>query len=230
MEFGTGDTGTPRTAGAGAADTVLRQLGAAKNGQTFFQRGLCGSDENLAGAVVTDMTGQHSGVDAFNTGETVFLHDVRQRSGAAEVGGTVVVFAHDERNAGGTLGLAVIFVDAIVADHGVGHNDGLIGIGRIGHDFLIADHRGVEDELADALTGTAEAVAEEFAAVFQNEFSVKSSSHLLLLLPIIQYAPSRTSVCSRGRKKRLSDCFQTAEKPKRYTKKGTETAWPLFMI
>jgi hypothetical protein len=46
-------------------------------------------------------------------------------------------------------GFDVFGVGADVADMGKREGDDLAGIGRVGHDFLIAGHRGVEADLAD---------------------------------------------------------------------------------
>ena len=54
-------------------------------------------------------------------------------------------------------GLDVLVVDADIADMGKGEGDDLPGIGRIGEDFLIAGHRGIEADFAHRLTDGAKA-------------------------------------------------------------------------
>ena len=44
-------------------------------------------------------------------------------------------------------GFKVMLADAIIADEGIGKNENLPGIGRIGKHLLIASHRGVEYHL-----------------------------------------------------------------------------------
>ena len=51
----------------------------------------------------------------------------------------------------------VLGVDAVVADERVGHRDDLALVGRVGEDLLVAGHAGVEDDLAEAFAGCAEA-------------------------------------------------------------------------
>ena len=45
------------------------------------------------------------------------------------------------------LGLHVVAVGAGIADMGIGQSDDLPAIGRVRQDFLVAGHRGIEDEL-----------------------------------------------------------------------------------
>ena len=66
-------------------------------------------------------------------------------------------------------GLDVFVVGADVADMREGEGDDLPGIGRIGQDFLIAGHRGVEADLADRVAGGAEAETLQHGAVRQHQ-------------------------------------------------------------
>src|SRR5208337_1772348 len=50
-----------------------------------------------------------------------------------------------------------------------GHGDNLADVARVGEDFLVAGHRGVEHHLADALTRGAEGAALEHHAVGQGQ-------------------------------------------------------------
>ena len=64
-----------------------------------------------------------------------------------------------------------------IADMGKGEGDQLSGIGRIGQDFLISGHRGVEDQLSDHIAGGTNALAGENRAVgeYQSRGSVEST-------------------------------------------------------
>ena len=66
-------------------------------------------------------------------------------------------------------GLDVVLVGADIADMREREGDDLAGIGRIGEDFLVAGHRGVEADLADRVPGRAEAEAFEHGAVGEHQ-------------------------------------------------------------
>ena len=63
-------------------------------------------------------------------------------------------------------------IDAVVADLGIGHGDDLAAIARIGEDFLVAGHRGVEADLAVDFAVGAEGRAGEHGSVFQGSFAI----------------------------------------------------------
>ena len=66
----------------------------------------------------------------------------------AEVARHAGEFADDEAVDLQAARLPVLGVDAVVADERVGHRDDLAGVGRVGEDFLIAGHGGVEHDFA----------------------------------------------------------------------------------
>ena len=55
--------------------------------------------------------------------------------------------------------LDILVVGADIADVREGEGDDLLRVGRVGHHFLIAGHRGVEAQLADRFAFGAEALA-----------------------------------------------------------------------
>ena len=57
-------------------------------------------------------------------------------------------FAHREAFDIGVGGFVIAAAGSVIADLGVGEDDDLAGIGRIGENFLIAGERGVEDHFA----------------------------------------------------------------------------------
>ena len=65
--------------------------------------------------------------------------------------------------------LDVLFVGADIADMRKREGDDLPGIGRIGEDFLIAGHGGIEADLADGVAGRAKTEAFEHGAVGQHQ-------------------------------------------------------------
>ena len=77
--------------------------------------------------------------------------------------------------AAGVDRLDVLGVGADIADMREGEGDDLAGIGGIGHDLLIAGHRGVEADLADRCARGADAPAPEHRAVGENQTAVAPS-------------------------------------------------------
>ena len=67
--------------------------------------------------------------------------------------------------------LDILLIGADIADVGEGEGDDLPRERRIGHDFLIAGHGGVEAQLADHLPLGAEAPAPDRPAVGENDDS-----------------------------------------------------------
>ncbi len=80
--------------------------------------------------------------------------------------------AHDEARDPRPLGFPVLVVHAVIPDHRVGHRDELARIRRIGQDFLITGHTGVEYDLADGQVGGPDGEAVEAASVFQEQVGV----------------------------------------------------------
>jgi hypothetical protein len=66
-------------------------------------------------------------------------------------------------------GFAVRGVGSVIPDLGIGQDDDLPGIGRIGEYFLVAGDGGIEDDFAGSLGGRTKTPALEDAAVFQGE-------------------------------------------------------------
>ncbi len=65
---------------------------------------------------------------------------------AAEIMAGLDAFLADDESADLDFpGFDIQFVDAVVADERIGRQDDLAGIGRIGQNFLIADHAGIEN-------------------------------------------------------------------------------------
>ena len=60
-------------------------------------------------------------------------------------------------------------IDAIIAYEGVGHNDHLTAIGRIGENFLITGHAGVENDFALDFAARAKACARKYFSIGQRQ-------------------------------------------------------------
>ena len=69
----------------------------------------------------------------------------------------------------GPIALAVGRVDPVIADQRIRHGDDLAAIGRIGQDFLITGHGGVEAGLPGCGDGRSEPGSLKHPAIFQGE-------------------------------------------------------------
>ena len=94
---------------------------------------------------------------------------VVERPARPVVAGDPAQLADDEGPDPGAGALGVLGVDAVVADHRVGHRHDLAVIRRVGQDLLIPGHAGVEDDLAVDLAPGAERAAGEHRPVFQGK-------------------------------------------------------------
>ena len=130
------------------------------------------ADQGSHAAFIADDAGDGAGIHLAQAGHIAFLQQLRKRFGIAEVGGLVAVFTNHHAAQGGHAGFAVLIVDAVVADEGVGHQHHLVGIAGIGHDLLIAHHRGIEHQLAQRIRFRAEADAHELSAVCQHQLAL----------------------------------------------------------
>jgi hypothetical protein len=64
-------------------------------------------------------------------------------------------------------GLFIILVGSGIADVGIGERDDLAAVRRVGEDFLITGHRGIENHFAGRLAIGADCLAPELGAVFE---------------------------------------------------------------
>ena len=71
----------------------------------------------------------------------------------------------------GIVGFDILVIGADIADMGEGEGDDLARIGGIGHDLLVAGHRGVEADLADRLAFGPESPAPDDAAVGEDQYA-----------------------------------------------------------
>ena len=130
-------------------------------------------------ALLANGAGQAAGVDPAHADAALGGQPLHQIARGAPVRRFGRVPFHDQAG-GNRIGRLVIFGgDADVADMREGEGHDLPGIGRIGHDFLIAGHRGVEDQFCHRLAGGAKALSEEHGAVRKGKAGSGAGSGLL---------------------------------------------------
>ena len=78
-------------------------------------------------------------------------------------------FLHHKSRDVRLLAFDILTVDSVVADERIRHRDDLPFVGRIGQDFLVAGHGGVEDDFAFGGAGMAEGPAGEHRSIFQSK-------------------------------------------------------------
>ena len=131
-----------------------------ERGKIEFATGLV-RDHRVRHAVDADQRGERAGIDAGQPDDAASFQPVVEMAG-----GTIVRRRGDRavqddaaraRRRRHVDGLDVFFVGADIADMREGEGDDLPGIGRVGEDFLVTRHGGVEADLADRVSGRAEA-------------------------------------------------------------------------
>ena len=127
------------------------------------------ADRHVRRALQPDRAGQPPGVDAADPDPPAPRQPVRERAGGAPARRLGRVPLHHHAGGDRVGGLVVLGVHPDVADVREGEGDDLPGIGGIGHDLLVAGHRGVEAELAHRDPGGAEAAAVEDLPVGEDD-------------------------------------------------------------
>jgi hypothetical protein len=87
-------------------------------------------------------------VHALNGQDAIVAEVITERIRRCEIAVAVGEFPADEPGDLDAPGLGVVGIDAIVADHRGGHDEDLPGVGGVGQGLLIAGHGGVEDDLS----------------------------------------------------------------------------------
>ena len=102
----------------------------------------------------------------------IFLHNFRKGGCASEIGRQIIIFPHNKSADRWNLRFIIIIRHTIISYKRIGHNDRLIGIGRIRNNLLISDHRCIKDNFAHAVTGITKTVSVILLPILQNNFSV----------------------------------------------------------
>ena len=119
-----------------------------------------GGDEGSLGPADPDHLGQHPGVNTLDGHDLVPFQKIDQGFLFSPVGREGCQFFDDEPFHPRPVRFYILGITAIIPDQGIGHGHDLAVIGRVGEDFLVAGHGGVEDDLplgtavvADGLSG-----------------------------------------------------------------------------
>ena len=99
--------------------------------------------------------GQLARVDAGDRHRAFVAQVPPQSACAAEVRGARRNVAHDQPGHLHRARFDVLFVDPRIADVRIGQRDDLAAVARVGEDFLVAGHRGIEDHFTGRVAGGA---------------------------------------------------------------------------
>ena len=119
-------------------------------------------------AMLTEMDRQCARIDAVDAGYAVLLQVVVKALLAPPVAGRGQVADYESGQKKGAA-FHVRAIDSVISDLRGGEGDELPGVGRVGEDFLIAAHAGVEHDLAERIFRGAKRDAVEHRSVRQRE-------------------------------------------------------------
>src|SRR2546428_2464318 len=128
-----------------------------------------GGDDPVLRALIAQVPRERARIDALQPDEGVRSQIFVEAHAAAPRRGADGGFLHDQPVRPRPVRLHVLLVDAVVADHRIGHGHDLPVIRRIGEDLLVAGQGRVEDDLTVGLAEGSEGAAAEDAAVAQHE-------------------------------------------------------------
>ena len=131
-------------------------------------------NDGIRRSIDADQAGQRAGVDAGDTDAAIGLHPGIKMLRAAEIRRIGHILTHDRAQRMGVQRLHILWVGTNIADMGKGEVDDLPGIGRIGHDLLIARHSGVEADFAHRLSFGAKAPTPDNLARRQYQYACRS--------------------------------------------------------
>ena len=117
----------------------------------------------------TQHAGQRTRVDACDGDDMVRFQIIRQTLLGAEIAHNRWQILDDQPGGVDFICLDVFRVHTDIADVRISQSDHLAGIGRIGQNFLIAGHRGIEHHLSDCVAVRADGVALKHRAIGQRQ-------------------------------------------------------------
>ena len=140
------------------------------------------------GAAFPEFFNNRACIKADDAGNIKFFEHRFQRSGTAEIGRRIAQFVQKECARLQPDGFKILTADAVIADHRIRHDHALPGIGRIGQNFKVPGHGGVENDLACHLAECAAGFSLIDGTIFQNQIS---SHWLHRAFLIIMVTPKR---------------------------------------
>ncbi len=168
------DTGAPLVTLLDA--DFLRQIHALEAGEAarqlqrfLFGRIATSQDAAVLRTLLTQDTGQATSIDAGDGNGAIGLEVVRQGLLVAPVAGNQRQVANNQTRSPDFPGLGILRRGTSVADMRIGQGYDLLGVGRIGEDFLIAGHGGVEHHLTNGLPIGADGFAAKDAAIGKSQ-------------------------------------------------------------
>jgi hypothetical protein len=150
----------------------------ARRSQCFIHIRLAGDEGAGLGAAIAQDAGELAGVDAGNRHHAVLAQVIRQAFTRPPAGMQRRQIADHQPGDVVAGRLEILVIAADVANVRIGERDDLAGIGRIGENFLIAGHGGVEDHLADGMAVSTDGFTAENAAVGKREYGWLSQEDL----------------------------------------------------
>ena len=135
----------------------------------LFVRRLAGNDAAGLRALFAHNAREPPGIDIGNAHHILVTQILRQGLLGAPVAGIGGRPPHDHARRDRIGGLVVIRIHAGIADMREREGDDLAGIAGIGHDLLVAGHRGVEAQLCRGVANGAEALTVEQRSIGERE-------------------------------------------------------------
>ena len=128
-----------------------------------------GGDGRPHGAALADGDGEGARVHVLDGYDAVLREEVREALHGLPVARGVAHVVNHEAGKVERVALHVLLVDPVVADLGVRERDDLARVGRVAHDLLVADHRGIEHDLSEGLSLGAGRAPKEVHPVLERE-------------------------------------------------------------
>ena len=146
-------------------------------------------DDAVRHALFADAGGQSAGIDAGEADNIAGFQPLVEMPGRAVVGGLGHRFLDDAADDAGrgreVRRLDIVVIGADIADMREGEGDDLPGVGRIGEDFLVAGHGGVEADFAHRFALGTDADALDHRAIGQHQKGRHTRS-----VPVAELGPS----------------------------------------
>ena len=128
----------------------------------------------------SDLTDQCTRIDTLQSDDVVSFKIRVQGFGLTIVAGEFAQFLYDKSLQEQASAFNVFGVDAVVSNEWISHRDDLASVRRIGQDFLITSHAGVENNLAVNFTISSESLSSEDFTVYQRQLS-RATCHVSIL-------------------------------------------------